>query len=49
MITLTPEDRAWMDEVVRTVTDTWNAADPGRPHDMKCDPYESLQSKLFLY
>ncbi|KAJ9107482.1 hypothetical protein QFC21_000935 [Naganishia friedmannii] len=37
LVTLTPSDRAWMDQVVRSVEDTWNpasTADPTRPMGM---------------
>ncbi|GHJ86101.1 hypothetical protein NliqN6_2503 [Naganishia liquefaciens] len=34
LVTLTPSDRAWMDQVVRSVEDTWNPADPTRPMGM---------------
>lgn len=47
-ISLTPEDRAWMDDIVRTVSDTWNAADPGRPLDMKCASETHVSALFFL-
>uniref|UniRef100_V5ESD1 Transport protein Avl9 n=2 Tax=Kalmanozyma brasiliensis (strain GHG001) TaxID=1365824 RepID=V5ESD1_KALBG len=34
MVNLTPEDRKWMDEVISSVVDTWNPADPTRPTSM---------------
>ncbi|ETS64126.1 hypothetical protein PaG_01361 [Moesziomyces aphidis] len=33
-VNLTPEDRKWMDEVISSVVDTWNPADPTRPTSM---------------
>ncbi|GAA95821.1 hypothetical protein E5Q_02478 [Mixia osmundae IAM 14324] len=35
LVNLTPADRRWMDDVVRTVSDTWNANDPSRPLGMQ--------------
>lgn len=34
MVNLTPEDRKWMDEVISSVVETWNPADPTRPTSM---------------
>ncbi|GAA5826037.1 hypothetical protein JCM10212_002201, partial [Sporobolomyces blumeae] len=34
LITLTPADRKWMDELVTTVDQSWNEADPERPLGM---------------
>ncbi|GAA5857761.1 hypothetical protein JCM5353_002200 [Sporobolomyces roseus] len=34
LITLTPADRKWMDELVTTVDQSWNAEDPTRPEGM---------------
>ncbi|KAJ9473976.1 Late secretory pathway protein AVL9 [Pseudozyma hubeiensis] len=34
MVNLTPEDRKWMDEVISSVVETWNPADPTRPSSM---------------
>lgn len=31
LVTLTAADRKWMDEIVTTVDQSWNAADPSRP------------------
>lgn len=35
IVNLTPEDRKWMDEIVSTVLETWNAEDPSRPSSMQ--------------
>ncbi|CDS01451.1 related to AVL9-protein involved in exocytic transport from the Golgi [Sporisorium scitamineum] len=34
IVNLTPEDRKWMDEVISSVVETWNPADPTRPTSM---------------
>lgn len=34
MVNLTPEDRKWMDQVISSVVETWNPADPTRPTSM---------------
>ncbi|TKY89936.1 hypothetical protein EX895_001234 [Sporisorium graminicola] len=34
VVNLTPEDRKWMDEVISSVVETWNPADPTRPTSM---------------
>ncbi|EPQ25998.1 uncharacterized protein PFL1_06453 [Pseudozyma flocculosa PF-1] len=34
IVGLTPADRKWMDEIVHTVNETWNPADPTRPTSM---------------
>lgn len=31
LVALTPSDRLWMDQVVKSVEETWNPSDPTRP------------------
>ena len=31
LVSLTPADRKWMDEVIGVVQTTWNSADPAQP------------------
>lgn len=35
LVSLTPADRKWMDDVVHDVTESWNENDPGRPNTMQ--------------
>ncbi|KAG8983671.1 late secretory pathway protein avl9 [Tulasnella sp. 427] len=35
LVTLTPADRKWMDDIVRDVNDGWNESDPSRPLTME--------------
>ncbi|KAG8948982.1 late secretory pathway protein avl9 [Tulasnella sp. 424] len=35
LVTLTPADRKWMDDIVRDVNDGWNDSDPSRPLTME--------------
>ncbi|KIO17080.1 hypothetical protein M407DRAFT_33258, partial [Tulasnella calospora MUT 4182] len=35
LVTLTPADRKWMDDIVRDVNDGWNETDPSRPLTME--------------
>lgn len=35
LVSLTPADRKWMDDVVNDVEESWNEGDPGRPIGMQ--------------
>ena len=35
LVSLTPADRKWMDDVINVVQSTWNSADPAQPVQMQ--------------
>lgn len=36
LVSLTPADRKWMDDILHDVTSSWNENDPQRPTSMQC-------------
>ncbi|KAG7553558.1 hypothetical protein FFLO_02990 [Filobasidium floriforme] len=48
LVSLTPSDRVWMDQVVKSVEETWNPSDPTRPMGMSGSD-DDLRSKFEEY
>ena len=46
VVSLTPADRKWMDDIVQDVNEGWNENDPQRPAGMQCVEILSLVGYL---